>query len=119
MLTCSSSYNTGNPTSYSTALWGNNNTRTCVFVCSDLNSYVEPQANNPYRVCVSRCHPSPILHYANNETKVCGPSLDCGLNHYGENSTQTCITHCPAGTFGFVSVAAKICIDICPLAYYG
>ena len=66
VLTCSSSYNTGNPTSFSTALWGNNDTRTCVFVCSDLNSYVEPQANNPYRVCVSRCHPSPVLHYANN-----------------------------------------------------
>jgi hypothetical protein len=40
VLTCSASYNTSNPTTYSSALWGNNQTRTCVFVCSDLNSFV-------------------------------------------------------------------------------
>lgn len=83
VLTCSSSYTTGTPTTYSTGLWGNNNTRTCVFVCNDLNAYVEPQSTNPYRTCVARCHPTPAFHYANNETRVCGPSLNCGLNHYG------------------------------------
>ena len=40
VLTCSSTYVTGATTTYSVALWGNNQTRTCVFVCNDLNAYV-------------------------------------------------------------------------------
>jgi len=83
VLTCNAAYTTGSTTTYTTGLFGNNNTRTCVFICQDLNSYAEVQANNPYRVCVARCFPAPAFHYANNQTMVCGPSLACPLNQFG------------------------------------
>jgi hypothetical protein len=82
-LTCSASYITGATSTYSVGLWGNNNTRTCEFICLDLNAYVEDQANNPNRVCVAKCHPIPVFHYANNYTKVCGISLNCPTNTFG------------------------------------
>lgn len=37
-----------------------------MFECEDLNSFVEDQINNSYRVCVARCYKEPVFHYANN-----------------------------------------------------
>ena len=118
-LTCSSSYVTGATSIYSVGLWGNNNTRTCEFICLDLNAYVEYQSNNPYRVCVAKCHPLPAFHYANNYTKVCGPSINCPTNTFGENNTQLCVFSCPTSSYGYQTATNKICIDICPTNWYG
>lgn len=103
MLTCNGSH--------TTPLFGNNATRRCVPVCLDYNSYAESQTT--YRLCVAGCLTTPAFHYANNHTKVCGPSIDCQIGYYGENTTQLCVESCPLDkvNWAYKTAADKICID--------
>lgn len=75
VLKCSSTHVIG---SY-TGLFGNNNTRTCVPKCQDLNAFAKiPIDPSGFRVCVARCYDH--LYYANNQTKVCVLSKNCPTN---------------------------------------
>jgi len=91
--------------------FGNNNTKTCVSKCIDVDSYADDQST--YRVCAALCSATPLFYYANNETKVCGISTACPTNYYGENTTQTCMAYCPTGTFAYATASVRICIDVC------
>lgn len=112
VLTCNSTVSA----SPFTGLFGNNNTRSCVFKCTDLNTYAKIPAAGGFRVCVARCYP--FNFFANNETRICVTSINCPVNTFGENITQSCLSTCPAASWAYATTADRLCIDICPLTWY-
>ena len=63
-------------------------------------------------MCVSSCF-NTTNNYANNATKVCGPSINCQANHFGRNSSLLCVQSCPNGSFSYQSALVKLCVDKC------